>query len=612
MANQVFPLRKRPSESYKDFGRGFRSQRSGGRLHAACDLLAERGTEILAIEDGKVIEGPYYFYEGTYALEVKHASGEVVRYGEILQTVPRGISPGARVSKGQVIAYVGQLNSGDSMLHFEMYKGTANGGLTDVDRWPFQRRSDLMDPTSFLDGAPLFSAVPAKPLKAGEARANDHVTSVLNLRSQPSVDAAIVTTLSPGIVANHLRTFTGGAYTAEGSSHSDWVELETGGRRGFAAAYYVEVGKDTGHQPAQTDSLGSATVNKHVTSTLNLRSEATASSVVLASLTPGMTVTVLAKVNGEAYPAGGASRTDWYQVQSGDLKGFAAAFYFDLGKHVEHRPTPNALGRVNSAVSSSLNVRERPALDAPILFTLAPADTFDVLEPITGDTYAGGRNDWQHIHHSKGSGYAAGFYISLNQQDTPKSKWDQLLPTVPTSGASAQTAAQDGLAPGIAASETMAETDLARVKAIAGLFTSTAAKFGMSAALLAALGSRESRICAALDENGWGDHGNGFGILQVDKNSHVIEGAESPISPAHMEQATGILVRNIDHVRANHPDWDDVYVLKGGVAAYNCGVSNVQTIEGMDIGTTGDDYSSDVIARAKYYQNHIELPMFRQ
>jgi len=36
------------------------------------------------------------------------------------------------------------------------------------------------------------------------------------------------------------------------------------------------------------------------------------------------------------------------------------------------------------------------------------------------------------------------------------------------------------------------------------------------------------------------------------------------------------------------------------VAAYNSGVSNVQTIERMDIGVTDDDYGSDVIARAQF------------
>jgi SH3-like domain-containing protein len=612
MAQILFPLRKRPAYSYKDGGREFGACRSGcSRLHAGCDLLAPKGTEVLAIDNGTVIQGPYHFYDVVYALEVKHDSGIVVRYGEILQSLPRGISPGARVSRGQVIGYVGLMTSGSSMLHFEMYRGTVNGELT-TGSGPYRRRSDLMDPTPFLDAALFGPVTPPKPLQPGEARANDHVSTVLNLRSQPAVEASIVTTLSPGTVAKLVRSVTGGPYTAEGSSRNDWFELETGGQAGFAAGYYVEVGKDSGQQGGQTRALGTGRVNNHVTSTLNLRSEANSHSVVVASLSPGMAVTVMAKVAGEAYSVAGASRTDWYQLQCGDDKGFAAAFYVDLDDPNSTQPTTKARGTVNSSVSSSLNVRERPELQAPILFTLASAETFEILDSVTGDTYAGGRNDWQHIRHSQGTGYAVGFYISVNQQDTPKSRWDKVLPNVPTMGASAATASQDGLPPGIAASEAMAQRDLPRIKPLTNALLVAAGRFGVPAALLAALASRESGAGAALDGNGWGDHGNGFGILQVDKNAHTILGSESPTSQAHIEQATGILAANIDAVQAAHPDWDDVYILKGAVAAYNFGASNVKTINGMDIGTTGGDYSSDVIARAKYYLRHADLPMFRQ
>jgi hypothetical protein len=610
MTSLLFPLRKRPAYSYKEGGREFGAYRSESRLHAGCDLLAPEGTEVLAIDNGTVIQGPYEFYDVVYALEVKHDSGIVVRYGEILQSVPRGISAGARVSRGQVIGYVGLMTSGSSMVHFEMYKGTVNGALT-TGSGPYRRRSDLMDPTAFLDSAPLVSDAPPRPLQPGEARANEHVSSVLNLRSKPAIDASIVTSISPGTVAKLVRSVTGGSYTAEGTSRSDWLELQTSGQAGFAAGYYVEVGKDRGQQGGQTDLIGTGRVNNHVTSTLNLRSEANSRSIVLASLSPGMTVSVMAKVAGEAYLAAGASRTDWYQLQSGDDKGFVAGFYVDLDSPESSQPTIKARGTVNSAVSSSLNVRERPELQAPILFTLSPAESFEILESVTGEVYAGGRNDWQHISHQDGTGYAAGFYISINQQATPKSRWDAVLPNVPTIGASAATASQDGLAPGIAASETMAQSDLQRIKLLTNRFLTAAARFGIPAALLAATSSRESRAGNALDEFGWGDHGNGFGILQVDKNSHTILGSESPISQAHIEQATGILAANIDAVEAAHQDWDDVYILKGAVAAYNAGVSNVKTINGMDIGTTGDDYSSDVIARARYYLRHADLPMFR-
>jgi murein DD-endopeptidase MepM/ murein hydrolase activator NlpD len=79
MAQILFPLRKRPAYSYKDGGREFGACRSGcSRLHAGCDLLAPKGTEVLAIDNGTVIQGPYHFYDVVYALEVKHDSGIVV------------------------------------------------------------------------------------------------------------------------------------------------------------------------------------------------------------------------------------------------------------------------------------------------------------------------------------------------------------------------------------------------------------------------------------------------------------------------------------------------------------------------------------------------------
>jgi hypothetical protein len=132
------------------------------------------------------------------------------------------------------------------------------------------------------------------------------------------------------------------------------------------------------------------------------------------------------------------------------------------------------------------------------------------------------------------------------------------------------------------------------------------------AALVAALASRESRMGGVLSPDGWGDNHNAFGILQVDQRYHTIAGSDSPVSQAHVEQATGILAGYVDTIKRMHPDWDDIYLLKGAVAAYNTGTGNVRTIHGMDVGTTGNDYSSDVIARAQYYLKHVDLPMFRQ
>lgn len=147
----TFPLHKRPTQSYHENPRKFGSGRDAGkRKHAGCDLYAPVGTPIVAMEDGVVVQ-TYLFYCGTYALEVKHASGFIARYGEIQKC---SLKAGDVVKEGQVIATVGKLEGMTiSMLHLELFSGVATGPLTvrGVPGGPFSRRSDLIDPTGYLD-----------------------------------------------------------------------------------------------------------------------------------------------------------------------------------------------------------------------------------------------------------------------------------------------------------------------------------------------------------------------------------------------------------------------------------------------------------------------------
>lgn len=524
MSNFTFPLRKKPELDYhkpqpstKHY-RWYGAPRSGGtRKHAGCDLIAPKGTEILAMADGRVIQSPYYFYSGTYALEVKHDNGMVVRYGEIAQTLPNGIGSGSRVSRGQVIAYVGRLNSGSSMLHLEMYRGTKSGTLSGGGI--YKRRSDLIDPTTYLDNAIIGNS---PPIRKGEARVNNKVTSVLNVRKQATTSSPILFTMSPGTICK----------------------------------------------------------------------------------------VVIKEVDGYPYPPN--NQTKWAKVQHGGQSGFAAAYYLDFVTNGGGgQPVENSVGRVNHRVTSVLNVREQATTTSDIVFKLSPGATFKLLEEVSGEAYAGGRTDWCKIESNGRQGFAAAYYIDINQEPQPLTRWDKALPNVSTDGASAVTAAQDNLPPGIQASRTMAETDLARVKAIADRFCTAATKFGVPAAVLAAIASRESRGGNVLDSQGWGDGGNAFGVMQVDKNYHQIQGTPDPKSLEHIEQATGIFADCLEQVEQKHPDWEDPYILKGAAVAYNAGIGTVQTKAGMDIGTTGNDYGSDVMARAKYYANHAELSMFR-
>jgi murein DD-endopeptidase MepM/ murein hydrolase activator NlpD len=145
-----FPLPFVPKQSYHTGGRCFGAARARGRRHAACDLIAPLGTDIYAIDAGVVEFAAAGFYRGTNALAIRHKNGQVVRYCEILPHDKSNPPAGASVSPGQLIAHVGKMFV-DSMLHFELYAGTVEGSLTIRANPPYQRRADLLDPTSLLD-----------------------------------------------------------------------------------------------------------------------------------------------------------------------------------------------------------------------------------------------------------------------------------------------------------------------------------------------------------------------------------------------------------------------------------------------------------------------------
>ncbi|MCC6137326.1 MAG: M23 family metallopeptidase [Bdellovibrionaceae bacterium] len=144
-----FPTLNAPSSGYNqgDGKRYFGAvRRSGKRKHAAADLLRPTGEKVLAIDGGKVLR-KYHFYAGTYAVEVKHDSGYVARYGEVAPQNVAQSGPGERVIKGQHIGNIGSLR----MLHFEIYSDKVDGPLTQLNNGEYWRRSDLLNPTPLLN-----------------------------------------------------------------------------------------------------------------------------------------------------------------------------------------------------------------------------------------------------------------------------------------------------------------------------------------------------------------------------------------------------------------------------------------------------------------------------
>jgi len=173
---------------------------------------------------------------------------------------------------------------------------------------------------------------------------------------------------------------------------------------------------------------------------------------------------------------------------------------------------------------------------------------------------------------------------------------------VDTTGASAQTAAQDGLPGGVSSSYAMAQNDYANMAQYKSMIVQVADTLCADAAYIAGIISRETRAGAALGPDGYGGDGHGYGLMQVDDRYHTVEGG--PFSIDNIMQGTQILIDSIGCVGSNHRTWTDDMNLKGGLSAYNAGCGNVQSYDNMDVGTTGNDYGNDVTARSQWYKQN--------
>ncbi|KFV90241.1 Lysozyme g, partial [Eurypyga helias] len=173
---------------------------------------------------------------------------------------------------------------------------------------------------------------------------------------------------------------------------------------------------------------------------------------------------------------------------------------------------------------------------------------------------------------------------------------------VDTTGASEATAKPEGLSyAGVRASEKIAERDLKNMEKYQAMITKVGNSKRVDPAVIAGIISRESHAGTVL-ENGWGDYGNAFGLMQVDIRYHNVVGSWD--SELHLMQGTEILCGMINEIQKKFPTWTKEQQLKGGIAAYNTGPNNVRSYDRIDAGTTHNDYANDVVARAKFYKRN--------
>lgn len=150
---RIFPLPKKVDSYISNYSCRFGAPRGTNRKHGGVDLAAAVGTPVYAVGDGVVIEVAGNFDQyGTSVVSIEHGDIYdddycIVRYGEV-DTIM--VQVGATVSMGDMIAKVGK-QPGGTQLHLEMYEGTESGQFLQPNNLPYKRRSDIMDPTPYMD-----------------------------------------------------------------------------------------------------------------------------------------------------------------------------------------------------------------------------------------------------------------------------------------------------------------------------------------------------------------------------------------------------------------------------------------------------------------------------
>ena len=113
----------------------FDEGRDAGRVHRALDILAPRGTPVLAADDGRVLRVRQNTLGGNTVYATDPA-GRVVYYYAHLDAYQPGLAEGATIARGDVLGTVGTTGNAPKdtpHLHFQVMRMPADGKYWDGD-----------------------------------------------------------------------------------------------------------------------------------------------------------------------------------------------------------------------------------------------------------------------------------------------------------------------------------------------------------------------------------------------------------------------------------------------------------------------------------------------
>ena len=102
--------------------------RSGGRIHMATDIMAMRGTPVLAAAPGRIIKLANSG-AGGITIYIADVSGRYVQYYAHLMGYAPNVREGVAVEEGDVIGFVGTTGNASPdapHLHFQVMRSDAN------------------------------------------------------------------------------------------------------------------------------------------------------------------------------------------------------------------------------------------------------------------------------------------------------------------------------------------------------------------------------------------------------------------------------------------------------------------------------------------------------
>ncbi len=215
-------------------------------------------------------------------------------------------------------------------------------------------------------------------------------TSLLNIRTEPGLYGAIVATMPQG----DLATVVAGPETHGGL---DWLKVDSNLGTGWVAAQYVA----PSGRAWVSSSFAVGDGIRVATDRLNLRTDASDRSPVVAQLWEGTTGTVV----------GGPRRSGsftWLQVETSEGTGWVVERYLSDGDAPVPGDAAFSAGDAVFVDTDALNLRRSAGLSEPVLAVLWNGESGTIVDgPIVRDNYT-----WYQIETDRGTGWTVETFLS--------------------------------------------------------------------------------------------------------------------------------------------------------------------------------------------------------